>query len=290
MSIARKVYVRNGQGEKRKGSNMGAKLFFSPANAKLEHLAGIVGFKRGERPGVCYSFDLPAGKTCPGSLLCKSQAVETKAGWRIKDGPKCQYRCYSASQEVVLPPVREKRANNLEILRGLRTTARMADALLHAIPQDCTVLRLHTSGDFFSQSYFDAWILNVRLHRPKILFYAYTKAIPFWALHEEYVDHCSNLELTASMGGKWDKLALEMDYRTCRVVLSEEEARDAGLKIDHDDSHAAGLHGADDFAVLIHGTQPEGSDEGRAVYRLRKAGLTGYTKRDRGYGFKKRRK
>jgi hypothetical protein len=61
---------------------------------------------------------------------------------------------------------------------------------------------------------------------------------------------------------------------SARVVFSEQEARDLGLAIDHDDSHAM-THGPD-FALLVHGTQPKGSDAAAAVRALRDAGFSGY--------------
>jgi hypothetical protein len=263
-------------------------LKFSPANAKLNGLASIKAFvEQVHHRGTVYSFDLPAGYTCPGAKHCKSQAVPTTEGWKIRDGKYCQFRCYSASQEVVLPNVRNMRASNLKTIYEARTTEEITGVILHNIPPDCTILRIHASGDFFSQAYFDAW-LAIAKARPDILFYAYTKTIKFWIARKKEVSRLSNFRLVASLGGKHDRLAERHRFRTCEVVLSYEEADEKRLPIDHDDSIACGIRRERKFATLIHGTQPEGSVEGRAVYKLRKAGKNGYRRSNQGYGVKKK--
>ena len=82
-----------------------------------------------------------------------------------------------------------------------------------------------------------------------------------WALPE-------NLVLTASRGGKFDNLIDVAGWKEAVVVYSEEEAEQLGLEIDHDDTHAA--FGKEDFALLIHGTQPKGSAASIALQKLKK--------------------
>ena len=57
------------------------------------------------------------------------------------------------------------------------------------------------------------------------------------------------------------------------MVYSEAEAVALGLAIDHDDSHAARPSLRDqDFALLIHGTQPKGTKASEALKRLKGKG------------------
>jgi len=59
--------------------------------------------------------------------------------------------------------------------------------------------------------------------------------------------------------------------RSCKVVFSVEQAQALGLDIDDDDSHAADPSNKyNDFALLIHGVQPKGSEASRALVQLRK--------------------
>ena len=58
-------------------------------------------------------------------------------------------------------------------------------------------------------------------------------------------------------------------WKEALVVYSEQEAIDKGLEIDHDDTHAA--FGKENFALLIHGTQPKGSAASVALSAIKKA-------------------
>ena len=61
------------------------------------------------------------------------------------------------------------------------------------------------------------------------------------------------------------------NLRASKVVFSEQEAEDLGLDIDHDDSHAADPELKNqDFALLIHGTQPKDTEASKALQLLRK--------------------
>jgi hypothetical protein len=83
-----------------------------------------------------------------------------------------------------------------------------------------------------------------------------------------------NFVPTASLGGRDDLLIDTHGLRSARVVFSEAEAESLGLELDHDDSHAM-RHGPD-FALLIHGPQPAGSEASQAISNLRKQGEFGY--------------
>jgi hypothetical protein len=62
----------------------------------------------------------------------------------------------------------------------------------------------------------------------------------------------SNLKLTLSKGGKHDNLINEMDIKVAEVVTSE---NDTELPIDYNEFHA--INTDDDFALVVHGTQPK---------------------------------
>lgn len=157
-----------------------------------------------------------------------------------------------------------------------KTTLEMADLLSAALPKKAKRVRIHEGGDFFSQAYFDAW-LEVANRNPHVLFYAYTKSIPFWLARLDELP--SNIRLTASLGGTHDDLAEKHELKTSYVAFSEEAANIRGLEIDHDDSLAYGPN-EKSFALLIHGTQPAGSEASKAKSLLRKtSGFTGYSKK-----------
>ena len=57
-------------------------------------------------------FNLPAGKTCPGAMFCKSFAVLNDNGKRsIVDGKHTEFRCFAASSEVQYDAVLDRKSN-----------------------------------------------------------------------------------------------------------------------------------------------------------------------------------
>lgn len=251
-------------------------LKFSAANAKIRALANVPGIKpflEGKRK--VYSFDLLSGHNCPYAKDCLSKAVEQTNGSRkIVDGKHTEFRCFSASQEVLFTNLYNLRKANTEILTIAASSGymRAADALLAAMPSNAGVIRVHVGGDFNTSVYMQAW-LDVAKRRPDLLIYAYTKSLPFVVKHAKLIDSLPNFVLTASYGGKRDELIEKHSMRFARVVKSEAEAAELGLPIDHDDSHAADptMKGVS-FALLVHGTQPAGSEWRAAMKALNGVG------------------
>ncbi len=221
------------------------------------------------------TFSLPSGYTCPGARECLSFANRNTG--KIKDGKHTKFRCFQASAEATYPSLRKMVWNNYDALReaakGKYPVVKMVDLIMKSLEQvKFDILRVHVGGDFFSKEYFRAWCI-VAHRMPDKHFYAYTKSLKMWTEYSYNLP--SNFELTSSRGGEWDELIDEHDLKCSEVVFSEEEAAEKGLEIDHDDSHAA--FGNDSFALLIHGTQPAGSDASKALQKLKKKGKTGYS-------------
>ena len=220
---------------------------FSPANAKLRKLAKALGVKANS----IWSFDLPAGRTCPGADICKSMVVKGK----IKDGLNCLVRCYAASQEVMYPYTHRMRMNNLGelLMQGHDNWQGMRDLLISEIPHNARIIRIHSSGDFFSPHYFRAWCA-VLAERSDLIGYGYTKSL---AIVREYQRHIPvNLRLTASVGGKFDRLISGLGLPSVTIVRDQAHADSLGLPVDSDDSHAYMANQS--FALVVHGTQPKG--------------------------------
>ena len=256
-------------------------LKFSKANTKLQKLYKLattvlkrwLGQKIGRSTAKVYSFDLLSGVDCPFAFNCKSQAdVQEDGSRRIKDGPNTTFRCFSASQEVLFTNTYKSRKRNHDAIHSLPTSDAMADALCTALPKDARVIRIHVSGDMFSHNYFLAWC-KVAERNENVLFYAYTKSLVYWVRSRDRVP--ANLVLTASYGGRNDNLIAEHGLRSAKVVFSQQEAADLGLEIDNDDSHACDPTKANqDFALLIHGVQPKGSEAAAALKILKQEVVT----------------
>jgi len=249
---------------------------FSDANAKIEALAKCeelrIGFLTKNSIGLnpkVYSFDLLSGWSCPFAQDCLSKAILVDGKRKIKDGSKTKFRCFSASQEVQYTNVYNLRASNYNTLKHMHLNDMIA-TINGALPKDAGIVRIHVAGDFFNRDYMFAWY-SIAMANPQTLFYAYTKSLRYWLDIQEKYGILSNMVFTASRGGREDYLIDKHNLREAVVVFSEQEAYDKGLEIDHDDSHAArpSLRNQS-FALLIHGTQPKGSDAAVALQELKK--------------------
>ena len=151
--------------------------------------------------GIVYEWNLPTGWTCPYAKEClvKVDKVTGKM-----DNKSNAYKCYSASAER-FPGVRNSRWNNLE----------QSKDGLPPLPKKCKSVRIHASGDFYSQAYFDKWIDYCNENKD-VEFWAYTKSINYWV--RRLNDIPENLVLTASWGGKQDNLITEHNLKSAMVI------------------------------------------------------------------------
>ena len=219
------------------------------------------------------TFSLPAGHSCPFARECLSKTDHLTG--RVTDGVHCRFRCFSATTEARATNVRKMRWHNFNLLRRARTEKSMGKLIQDSLPLMVDKVRVHVSGDFFSERYFLAW-LNVALNNPSILFYGYTKALPFMVKYRKYFP--GNFRFVASKGGTHDHLIKEHGLRYAEVVFSIEEAEAKGLDIDHDDSHAISADSRP-FALLLHATQPAGTPAAEAWTKIKKSGIGGYGKK-----------
>jgi Gene product 88 len=189
-----------------------------------------------------YEWNLPAGHSCPAAKECRIN-VDRDTGKQIK-GKGMIFPCYAASCERY-PAVRKSRWENFDAVIG-KTTAEIVTSIQGVLPPQAELVRVHASGDFFSQPYFDAW-LEIARANPLVLFWAFTKSIPFWINRRDSIP--KNLPLTASMGGKYDTLVTQEGLRYCKVFNTTIAAENSGLPIDTDDLLASQDNGS--FALIL---------------------------------------
>jgi len=150
------------------------------------------------------SFSLPAGMTCPYAGEC--------AKW-----------CYARTGTFRFIQVREFYEFCLRITKQKGFEDRIVEQIIsdHARGK-LSVLRIHASGDFYSQEYFDKWV-RIAYRVPDVILYAYTKSLPF--IRDNLP---RNLVIIQSEGGR-----LKIDKRKKHAVVfpSEEEAIKAGYNI-----------------------------------------------------------
>ena len=242
---------------------------FSKENAKtkkLRKVAELAGYLAGKRK--IYSLDLISGHSCPGAHKCLSKVVILDGKRRIQDGKDCEFRCFAASQEVLFPALYDLRMHNFNTLRKLRSVKQCVTMIESSMPANLGIMRYHAGGGFFNRYYFQAAIQVAKNH-PDRLFYAYVKNLPLLE-GVDWVDSASgvllpNFLITASRGGRYDRLIEPLNMREAVVI---KRVADATMEIDDNDSHAATPGGS--FNLLIHGTQPRGTDAAKAVAEQRK--------------------
>ena len=187
-------------------------LGFSKGNSKMNVLAGHLNLKKTE----VLSFDLPAGWTCAKAGICKGFAhkvtgILTQVG-RVK--------CYAVKQENYLPTVRAFRWNNFnQLIACGKDTEKIVELILSSIPKTAKIIRVHSSGDYYSKEYFMAWV-RVAYLRPDITFFGYSK-------HLDYVtfeNKPSNFKLVYSFGSLDDNRYNEKyNFETLPTCFIEEE-------------------------------------------------------------------
>mgnify|MGYP001302947553 CR=1 FL=1 len=213
-------------------------LKFSKYNSKLNKMAVELGLAK----SAVLSLDLPAGYTCPMANLCLTYA--NKINGKITDGKEQIFRCYAASSESAFTNTRKLRWHNFDLLRKLDTKS-MVELILNSIPKNAKIIRIHSSGDFFNESYFNAWV-EVATLRQDITFFGYTKVLPYVKAFKP-----ANFKLIYSFGGKLDA-QLDDSTPVCRVVSYSpksaciESSSDDYIKIMRGES----------FTLNLHGTQP----------------------------------
>ena len=163
--------------------------------------------KTGYYTGVVYEWNLPTGTTCPFALECKVTVDRHTGKFDVYKG---QYRCYAASAER-FPGVREHRWKNFEYVKS---------GGVPAIPSKCKSIRIHSSGDFFNQAYFDMWV-DLAKNNPDVEMWAYTKSIGYWVKRLGEIP--DNLVLTASYGGRQDELIEKHGLKNVKVYASMDE-------------------------------------------------------------------
>lgn len=170
--------------------------------------------------GVVYEWNLPSGFSCPFALDCLVKVDRETGKFNNKS---TSYKCYSAMAER-FPSCRDSRWRNFDFVRS---------GGVPEIPPKAKAVRIHASGDFYSQSYFDMW-LEVCRNNPNVEFWAYTKSVKYWVARINDIPR--NLVLTASRGGRTDNLIDEYKLKNVEVIKRVEDAN--GRPIDNGDDQA----------------------------------------------------
>lgn len=167
----------------RDAAKLGLTLKWGDANTKV--------MKMEARYGKVVSFGLPAYQSRDGFKVCPGAGA-------------CAAICYARQGQYSRGSVQETREHNLSFIRerGFRSFVRAAIRDLKRI--DAKLVRVHDSGDFYSQAYLNAWYRIARA-LPGVRFYAYTKSLHL----DIYANKPENFSVIQSFGGLHDENADE---------------------------------------------------------------------------------
>lgn len=156
-----------------------------------------------------FVWDLPAVTTCPGA------------------SEECMEICYNADPRDDIFPVEDWAINWWWVENQQWKLKNKIKFQIDKAAKPCTV-RIHSSGDFYSEDYIQFWIEIVK-YSPPIQFWAYTKSwwIPELLPALQELHDLENVQLFAS----WDRSMPEppKGWRLAVVRKHDEEAEDFGI-------------------------------------------------------------
>lgn len=201
----------------------------------------------------------------------------------------CAKVCYARNGTYLFPKVRGKHLNNLQDARdgsfvdgildelssrkfrprgvprlvpGLYEVSHLPAWVQEWLQNGGQAVRIHDSGDFFSQDYLDAWI-GIAQRTPDVLFYAYTKEVTLMARNAWALP--ANFRYCLSMGGKQDHLIDKDKDRHADVFPDLPAIIEAGYMSQHE---------SDLLCVLLPTTRIGIPQNNIPHYRKRLAGRT----------------
>jgi hypothetical protein len=179
-------------------------------------------------------------------------AYENEAGERVCYGAGiCAAICYARQGTYRFKTSREVREDNFSACKvalanfGVDRLVSMLSKMIQNQAPNVRILRIHDSGDFFSQAYLDAWNL-VCTRFPEIAFYAYTKEFDL-----NFEEKPRNFSIVQSEGSRWDHL-IDLKKPHARIFPDAASRRSAGY-IDGDSSDLPAIVGSLKIGFVYHG-------------------------------------
>lgn len=184
----------------------------------------IVGF------GIPADFDFNNTNTCPGALACKAV-------------------CYAKQGTYNFPVVKTARRKALKQTQLKTFVDRAVKDLNYFLQKKkYNTVRIHDSGDFYSQEYLDKW-KEIARRVPEMKFYAYTKAMHL----NLFKDLPSNFNLVQSLGGKYDKL-VDLSKSHSRIFTNDSARKQFGY-VDGIVNDNAAITGKIKIGLVYHGVK-----------------------------------
>lgn len=177
------------------------------------------------------SFGIPAYQSENGFKTCPAAGA-------------CAAVCYARQGAYTWPNTKAAREYNLDQTKAADFAVK-AIADLKKIKQ--SIIRIHDSGDFYSQKYLNSWVEIAKAY-PEKTFYAYTKS-----LNLDFSSIPPNFKLVQSEGGIFDHL-LDKTKARSRIFSSDKARIDAGY-VDGNENDLPAINGEQNIGLVYHGTK-----------------------------------
>lgn len=176
---------------------------FNSSNSKMNKLR-----KQHALPKAIKTFGIPAVKTCPEAGSCKS-------GFDLKT--KKKYTCFATQGTYTWPVVKAAYERRF---KHSKKDYFVDDMIKEIGGKQTTHVRLHDSGDFYSDTYLWKWI-NIMENCPDTKFWAYTKAVSRMKAFKHLLP--DNFYYVFSEGGKQDHLIDPAKDRYSKCISEDRE-------------------------------------------------------------------
>ena len=172
------------------------------------------------------SFGLPSGSTCPGAGECKKICYAAKGCYRFKNVKATQQARFTVTQQD--------------------SFIDLINSELAAMRKKPTAIRIHDSGDFYSQEYLDKWV-RIAEYNPTITFYAYTKS-----LHLDFSKRPENMLIIGSKGSIYDDVAeYWKQVNTTATVIKSPDEVDVNNQVNCSESDLKAIQAAVDGKAIV---------------------------------------
>ena len=197
-----------------------------------------------------FNFGIPAFKSASGMFTCPNAGA-------------CAKGCYALAGAYRFSNV----AKTFEARLAVTLSNDFVDAMLKEI-DDCRAerIRIHDSGDFYSEEYLDKWV-SIMQARPNVEFYAYTKMVSMFKKRLNSLP--KNFKLVFSFGGTEDKLIDVSKDRHSLVFENETDLKQAGYaNASEQDDIALGKNPK--IGLVYHGTKNIENTDWEKVLELKR--------------------
>jgi hypothetical protein len=183
----------------------------------------------------------------------------------------CAQLCYARSGTYNFSNVKKAHTRNLESIvddpEGWKN--QLTNELKAKRYQGGKSVRIHDSGDFFTEQYFLLW-LDIAKENPHVFFYAYTKEVAMVKKHQLP----DNFVIIFSMGGTQDHLVDKEKDRHADVFPSIEALEEAGYSDQEESDLLAATLPTTKIGIVVNNIPHLKKKQGQETFGTLQAALT----------------